>query len=155
MFAFTKQEQRFILFLLFSFLLGLGVSYYRKAQLARPNPEWAAAQERMLSDFRARNQAGVEVTNSDTLAVAKPDAKTGPPETSKARLVGRVNINTASAEELASLPRIGLFTAQKIIEYRQQKGAFRAIEDLQKIKGIGPATFERIREHITVNASRQ
>ncbi|RMF49735.1 MAG: ComEA family DNA-binding protein [Anaerolineae bacterium] len=61
-----------------------------------------------------------------------------------------VNINTASQAELESLPGIGPSLAQRIIAYRQENGPFAAIEDIQKVSGIGPATFERLRDLITV-----
>jgi|GEM_PF-1304591 len=153
MFAFTKQEQRFVLFLLFSFLIGLGVSYYRKARLARPNPEWAATQQAALQEFQSSSQATAEANGGDTLIAGKPEAKPIPLHVSKASLVSKIDINAASAEELASLPRIGPATAQKILDYRLQQGAFQSIEDLKKVKGIGPATFEKIKEHVTVKAS--
>lgn len=62
-----------------------------------------------------------------------------------------VNINTASQEELETLPGIGPVTAEKIIEYRQANGDFSSIEGIQKVSGIGPATFEKIKDLITVN----
>ena len=61
-----------------------------------------------------------------------------------------VNINTATAVELETLPRIGPATAQRILEYREANGSFEAIEDIQNVPGIGPATFEGFRDMITV-----
>lgn len=61
-----------------------------------------------------------------------------------------VNLNTASVEELKSLPGIGAATAQKIVEYREQNGAFKTPEDIQKIKGIGAKKFEKLKDEITV-----
>lgn len=61
-----------------------------------------------------------------------------------------VDINSASQEELESLPGIGPVTAQKIIAYRQSQGPFTSIEDIQNVSGIGPVTFERIKDRITV-----
>ncbi len=63
---------------------------------------------------------------------------------------GLVNINTASAAELETLPRVGPSTAQRIIAYRQEHGPFSAIEDIQNVSGIGPATFEQLKDLITV-----
>lgn len=60
------------------------------------------------------------------------------------------NINTASQCELESLPGIGPTIAQKIIEYRTQNGPFQSIEDIINVSGIGPGTFERIKNLITV-----
>ncbi|GAB4322832.1 MAG: hypothetical protein Kow0059_18040 [Candidatus Sumerlaeia bacterium] len=62
----------------------------------------------------------------------------------------KININTATAAELDSLPGIGATYAQRIVEYRTANGPFKAIEDIQKVKGIGPATFEKLKPFITV-----
>jgi len=61
-----------------------------------------------------------------------------------------ININTAGQVELESLPGIGPTTAKKIIDYRNANGPFHAIEDIVNVSGIGPGTFERIKELITV-----
>lgn len=61
-----------------------------------------------------------------------------------------VNINTASKEELQSLPGIGESTANKIITYREQNGKFKAIEDIKNVSGIGDSKFETIKSHIKV-----
>lgn len=61
-----------------------------------------------------------------------------------------ININTAGAAELESLPRIGPTTAQRIVEYRQAHGPFQRIEDIQNVPGIGPATWAEIQPYITV-----
>jgi len=63
---------------------------------------------------------------------------------------GKININTATAEELDSLSGIGPAYAQRIIEYRQSHGGFKSIEEITEIKGIGPKTFEKIKNEITI-----
>jgi len=61
-----------------------------------------------------------------------------------------IDINIASQSELETLPGIGPTTAQKIIDYRDENGPFVSIEDIVNVSGIGPATFERIKDLITV-----
>jgi competence protein ComEA len=61
-----------------------------------------------------------------------------------------ININIASQAELESLPGIGPTTAQKIIQYREQNGPFLTTEDIINVSGIGPGTYERIKDLITV-----
>jgi competence protein ComEA len=61
-----------------------------------------------------------------------------------------IDINTASAAELEELPGIGPTTAQKIIDYREQNGPFVTTEDIINVSGIGPGTYERIKDLITV-----
>lgn len=61
-----------------------------------------------------------------------------------------ININFASQAELESLPGIGPTTAKKIIDYREQNGTFLTTEDIINVSGIGPGTYERIKDLITV-----
>ncbi len=62
-----------------------------------------------------------------------------------------VNVNTADADELETLPGIGPVTAGKIIAYREEHGPFRTVDALLLVPGIGPATLENIRGFITVH----
>lgn len=62
----------------------------------------------------------------------------------------KININTASVEELDKLPGIGPVIAKAIIDYRTKNGPFKQIEDINAVKGIGDALFEKVKEQITV-----
>ena len=61
-----------------------------------------------------------------------------------------VNINTATAEQLQNLPNIGEVRAKAIIDYREEHGGFKAIEELQEVSGIGEKTFEHLSAYVTV-----
>jgi competence protein ComEA len=63
---------------------------------------------------------------------------------------GKININTASADELESLKQVGPNYAVRIIEYREKNGPFEKPEDIMNVKGIGPKTFELNKEQIVV-----
>jgi competence protein ComEA len=62
-----------------------------------------------------------------------------------------ININTAALEELDALPGVGPTIAQRIIDYREQNGAFSTIEEIMDVSGVGPTTFDNIKDLITVN----
>ncbi len=63
---------------------------------------------------------------------------------------GRIDINTATMEQLQLLPGVGEVTAQRIIDYRTEHNGFTAIEDLMEIKGIGEKTFEKMKQYVKV-----
>ncbi|RLD05634.1 MAG: hypothetical protein DRI56_09210 [Chloroflexota bacterium] len=92
--------------------------------------------------YSDRSIPGYEVEEEET-------EENGEKQTSTSTVSYPININTATQAELETLPGIGPVTAQKIIEYRQEN-AFQIIEDIQKVSGIGPATFEKLKDFITV-----
>ncbi len=63
----------------------------------------------------------------------------------------KININTATVEQLAELPGVGEATAKKIIEFREQNGNFKTTEDLMNVKGIGEKKYEKLQDLITVS----
>jgi len=76
------------------------------------------------------------------LAVSVP-AKKKPP-------AAPINLNTASSEELQQVPGIGPVTAEKILQMRKSYGAFKSVDDLSAIRGIGPKRLEKMRKYLTV-----
>ena len=61
-----------------------------------------------------------------------------------------ININTADEKELQKIKGVGLALAGRIIEYRENNGAFKSIDEIKKVRGIGEKTFEKMRDQIKV-----
>lgn len=87
----------------------------------------------------------------DSSAIALSVTTLEPEDTEAVRSAGGlININTADAEELEGLTGIGPALAGNIIEYREENGPFESIADIMDVSGIGPATFEKFKDEITV-----
>jgi competence protein ComEA len=63
----------------------------------------------------------------------------------------KIDVNRAEPWLLEALPGIGAVTAQRIVDYRSQNGPFRAVEELLQVSGIGEATFQKIKDYVTVS----
>lgn len=87
-------------------------------------------------------------TNGET--IDSNGANTGNESTSTSKEGAKVNINTATQNELDGLPGIGTALAQRIIDFREENGNFKSIEDIQNVKGIGDSKFEEIKDKIVV-----
>lgn len=64
--------------------------------------------------------------------------------------ISMVNINKATAEELDTIKGIGPALADRIIKYREQNGAFKSVDDLSKVRGISGAKFQKIKAQVTI-----
>jgi competence protein ComEA len=80
------------------------------------------------------------------VAMAAPTAPSG----SESSPPGPVDVNRASVEQLDELPGIGPTTASAIVDHREQHGPFATVDDLEAVRGIGPAKLDAIRELVTV-----
>lgn len=65
-------------------------------------------------------------------------------------ITGKININTATTEELQNLPGIGEAKAKNIVKYREENGNFTKIEDLKEVPGIGDSIYDQIKDYITI-----
>ena len=126
------------------FVVLAGGSIYNYMKPAAKAPE-------IIKFFDVVNTAGID---SGTYTVTVPgnsgdhESSTGASEDISTD--GRININTAGAEELDRLPGIGPVKAKAIIDYRNAYGSFVSIEEIIEVKGIGPATYQKIKDLITI-----
>jgi competence protein ComEA len=95
-------------------------------------------------------EAGANRSASAAIVPEAPDVGASRGSVLDVAGVALININTASALELEALPAIGPVTAQAIVDYRTTHGNFRSVEEIVSVKGIGPATLEKIKLLITV-----
>ncbi|MFT4288004.1 helix-hairpin-helix domain-containing protein [Nocardioides sp.] len=103
-------------------------------------------------DLGSLNQARVLVDGEQIAvgATSPPVVVPGTPGATTPAAGVLVNLNTASAEELDTLPQVGPVTAQAILDYRAEHGGFAAVEELLDVTGIGEATLAKIAPHVTV-----
>ncbi|OPZ23164.1 MAG: ComE operon protein 1 [bacterium ADurb.BinA186] len=145
--------------LLFLILLSGGFLLYRENYF-KPSLEKKIEDQEAKIAFLESRIAALENQKSGVAASVAPVATTqvadqtgtvsGVSTTSSTKPVGKVNINTASASELDTLPGIGTAYAGRIIDYRNSHGGFKSIEELKNVKGIGDKTFEKLADLVTI-----
>jgi competence protein ComEA len=119
----------------------------------------AAGGARPGTDLSGLNQARV-VVDGEQIVVGRPAAPAAPAGSSGPAAPGSgsgaagpaalVNLNTATVEELDTLPEVGPVTAQAIVDYRTEHGGFGSVDELLDIQGIGEVTLAKIAPHVTV-----
>ncbi len=132
----TKTEAVVFWFLIFAFALGVAIKFVR-GDVAGHSAESKFDYSVFDSEFEKRS-AEIEKY------VEKPNTVIETDEPSF-----KVNINTATKEELMKLPGIGEQMAERIIQHRKVYGEFRRVEDIMNVKGIGQKKFEKIKRYLT------
>lgn len=91
---------------------------------------------------------GSQVVVPKRLSLPSPAGASAGAAVPQATPAGPVHLNTATLEQLDALPGVGPVTAQKILDYRAQHGAFSSVDELDAIAGIGPARLDQLREAV-------
>ena len=89
----------------------------------------------------AASAAPTVVASAPKAAPDDPDTRPRPVKKAPA---GRINLNTASEEQLMLLPTVGPAKAERIVAWRKKNGGFRRVADLRRVKGFGYKTFKRL-----------
>lgn len=139
-------------------LIGLGYSLATRPTPAPPRPVFVAQPVHPTTGIADASSLAAAPAGApaETPALAPTEAapnarQSSPPEPEKLGAGMTIDVNTATAEQLQLLPGIGPSRAAAIIENRRAMGPFRTVEDLARIRGIGPATVEGVRPYVTLS----
>jgi len=143
---FTQTQQKAILFLVAIFTLVIAYHFTREI-VYQPEPfDFSQFEEKFYARKDSIEKLLAEERTDDTPFDSQ--------ETSKPKIYQKtntiVNINSASLDELTTLPRIGPVIARRIIDYRNQNGGFATIDDIKKVRGVGKKTYENLKDLISV-----
>ena len=134
-----------------------------KGEIIKPNIYWMK-EESIIGDLikeaggltEKADLSGINraelLKNHQSIVIPSIEAERGVTSNTKSGVDkdGKININTATEAELDTLPGIGPARAADIKTYREENGGFKSIEDIKNIKGIGEASFEKMKERITI-----
>lgn len=143
--ALTNTERKVILFLSGTALIGAGIRLYQETFPSVPKFDYAKSD----STFAALSEKGNQEISEETPVLAETNAEESTAEDDTAAY--KVHINTASKQELMTLPGIGEVMSDRIIAYRTDVGPFRSKEELRKVKGISKRKLEQLMPFIIVD----
>ncbi len=157
--GFIKQDLVIIAFLLLTFFAGLVIKF--SGWQGTKEYDYSLADQKfefqLKEAFKELPQSNLSAAQNEKLALIKnlSDSLTAEKEIKnseelKQKFEKKININLAYSADLQRLPGIGEVMADRIIEYREQYGNFKRIDDIMLVKGIGIKKFEKVRDLITV-----
>lgn len=132
----------FLIIIFFFFLLG------RSLGMRKPSDVIHVLTSRQIEDEQTRLVGGNTSRSAETTAETTEEKHNT--ETVLEKENGKLNVNTASESDLIALPGIGDVLARRIVEYREENGAFSSVDDLRCVDGIGEKKLDGIRDYVTV-----
>ena len=146
---FTSQEKTVFRFLIGTMLAGLIVGAIRLNYFDNKRDN-IVTHERKAS-FLKDSQLPLD---TDAVSVLQEIVADGQEEALREGSIKKkieiINVNTAKKDELIILPNVGPVTAERIIRFREDFGVFKSIDDLTRVKGIGPKTLDKLRKYVTI-----
>ena len=146
MILFTKREKQVIIFLICTLVAGYAVKHYNQANLYDDFYPLSKVDKEALKETAELTYKQLDQTDKSGLEQEHNRSV----EKKYKPTIEIININTADKQDLIKLPKIGAVTAERIIRFRDDFGSFETLDDLMKIKGIGPKTLEKLKHHITL-----
>ena len=142
--ALTSTERKVILFLCGTALVGAGIRLYQETFPSVPQYDYHTSD----SAFAALSARDAKETVDDQPVVVETNAEESTAEDDTGTV--KVNMNTASKQELMTLPGIGEVMSDRIIAYRSDVGPFQTAEDLRNVKGISKRKLEQLLPFIVI-----
>jgi len=143
-FGFTQNELKVIFFLTITFLAGVAIRWFKPLNQEVAQPDYSTEDSIFLERSKKLLQLASpeSVKTTGKAATSKPEKPALQPHS--------IDINQASKDQIMLLPGIGQAYAERIIIYRTDHGPFPSVDALDRVKGIGKKTIERLRPFVTV-----
>ena len=146
---FTSQEKTVFRFLIGTMLAGLIVGAIRHNYF--DNKRYNIVTHERKASFLRDSQLPLDTDAASVLQEIVADGQEEAlREGSIKKKIEIINVNTAKKDELIFLPNVGPVTAERIIRFREDFGVFKSIDDLTRVKGIGPKTLDKLRKYVTI-----
>jgi len=115
-----------------------------------PRPAPAGAPARPASAAAPAAPAAAPASPGAPRAAASDPGEHGAPRPAKKQVAGKLNLNTATEEQLMLLPTVGPSKAERIVTWRKKNGGFKRVADLRRVKGFGYKTFKRLEPFLDI-----
>jgi len=142
MIGLTPDERKVVIFMLASLALGSAAMLYKRA-----HPSFAPG---LRDAIRELPRPAADTTAGALESAVPAEGTARPAREAKPLFTGKIDLNTANVRSLERLPNIGPAMAKRIVEYRNTVGKFTAVEQLGRVKGIGPKRLSQLRDHVVV-----